>query len=182
MTTACRVVLVGMMGSGKTTVGQLLSDRTGWPYHDNDELLDRLFGATPRQVLARSGEARLRETESSALALGLESPAPCIIAAAAGTILDEPNRRVVRAAGVVVWLRATAESLNERAFGAEHRPWLDSGGKPWVRSTLLERDPLYASVADVIVDTDRREPEEIAEQILGRVSELCPEEPAAAPT
>lgn len=181
MTTACRVILVGMMGSGKTTVGQLLSDRTGWPYHDNDELLDRLFDATPRQVLAQSGEARLRETESSALALGLESPAPCIVAAAAGTILDEPNRRLVRDAGVVVWLRATADSLNERAFGAEHRPWLDTGGEPWVRSALLERDPLYASVADVTVDVDAREPEEIAEEILGCVSALCPGEPAATP-
>jgi shikimate kinase len=178
VTTACRVILVGMMGSGKTTVGQLMSDRTGWPYLDNDELLDRLFGATPRQVLAQSGEARLREAESSALALGLESPAPCIIGAAAGTILDEPNRRLVREAGVVVWLRASAETLNVRAFGAEHRPWLETGGEAWVRSTVLERDPLYASVAGVVVDTDRRQPDEIAEETLRQVSEQCPEESA----
>jgi shikimate kinase len=181
VTTACRVILVGMMGSGKSTVGQLLSDGSGWPYHDNDELLDRLFNATPRQVLAESGEARLRETESSALALGLKSPAPCIIGAAAGTILDEPNRRLVREAGVVVWLRATAESLNERAFGAEHRPWLESGGEEWVRSTVAERDPLYASAAEVIVDTDGREASEIADEILGHIAELCPEESAPRP-
>jgi shikimate kinase len=170
------VILVGMMGSGKTTVGRLLSKRTGWPYHDNDVLLDRLFGATPRQVLAQSGEARLRESESSALALGLERAAPCIIGAAAGTILDEANRRLLGEAGIVVWLRATPESLNERAFGAEHRPWLDTGGEAWIRSSVVERDPLYGSVADVIVDTDGREPGMIAEEILGRVAALCPEE------
>jgi shikimate kinase len=175
VTTACRVILVGMMGSGKTTVGRLLSERTGWPYHDNDELLDRLFGATPRQVLAESGEEWLRASESSALALGLESEAPCIIAAAAGTILDEPNRRLLDDAGIVAWLRATPLALNERAFGAEHRPWLDTGGEAWVRSSMAERDPLYASVADLIVDTDGREADEIAKEILAHLARLCPE-------
>lgn len=181
MTAACRVILVGMMGSGKTTVGRLMSQRTGWPYHDNDELLNRLYGATPRQVLAQSGEARLRETESSALALGLESAVPSIVGAAAGTILDERNRRLLGHAGVVVWLRARPDVLNERAFGADHRPWLDTGGEVWVRSTVIERNPLYESVADVIADTDGREPDEIAREILGRVTELCPEEPERMP-
>ena len=168
-----------MMGSGKTTVGRLLSERTGWPYHDNDELLGQLFGATPRQVLAVSGEERLRESESSALALGLDSPAPCIVGVAAGTILDEGNRRLLGEKGIVVWLRTAPDVLSQRAFGADHRPWLDTGGEAWVRSNVAERGPLYGAVADLIVDTDGRKPEEIAEEILNRVGELCPDRPSS---
>lgn len=164
-----------MMGSGKTTVGHLLSERTGWPYHDNDELLDKLFGATPRQVLAASGEERLRESESSALTLGLRSPVPCIVASAAGTILDERNRRLLTRSGTVVWLRASPAVLAERAPGAEHRPWLDAGGEAWIYSSTAERDPLYTSVANLVVDTDGRMPGEIAAEILGGIAEHCPD-------
>ena len=177
MLAACRVILVGMMGSGKTTVGRLLSERTGWPYHDNDELLDLLFGATPRQVLAASGEDRLRESESSALALGLRSPAPCIVGTAAGTILDEHNRQLLTRSGIVVWLRATPAVLGERALGAEHRPWLDTGGEAWILASAAERDPLYGSIADLVVDTRGRMPGEIADEILGGIAERCPDLP-----
>ncbi len=171
-----------MMGSGKTTVGSLLAERTGWPYHDNDELLKRLLAASPREVLAVSGEVALRESESRALAQGLESSAPCIVGAAAGTILDERNRRLLGESGIVVWLHATPDALNERAFGAEHRPWLDTDGQPWVRSTVAERDPLYAGVARVTVDTDGRDAEQVAEEILARIAEICTREVGSTTT
>ena len=64
----CRVLLIGMMGSGKSTIGRLLSDATGWPYIDNDELVRQTHGATARQILAERGEARMRAAESDALA------------------------------------------------------------------------------------------------------------------
>ena len=171
----CRVVLVGMMGSGKTTVGRLLSEQTGWSLHDNDELVLRLFDATPRQILASGGEPRLRAAESEALAMGLEAPAPCIVGAAAGTILDEANRRRVRGAGVVVWLRAARATVEERAMGAAHRPWLDTGGESWIRDAVRERDPLYSSVADVTVAADGRAAGEVAAEILEhlRGAEAC---------
>ncbi len=125
-------------------------------------------------MLAASGEAALRESESRGLALGLESPAPCVVGAAAGTILDDRNRRPLGESGIVVWLRSTAAVLNERAFGAAHPPWLETGGEAWVRSTVAERDPLYASVADVTVDTDGRRAQQVADEILGRIAEICP--------
>jgi shikimate kinase len=150
------VILIGMMGSGKSTVGRLLSELTQWPHHDNDDLVLRLFEATPRQILADRGEAKLREAESEALAMGLEAPAPCIVGAAAGTILDEGNRRTLREAGPVVWLRASATNVEARAVGAEHRPWLDTGGLATIQAAVADRDPLYASVAEVTVETDGR--------------------------
>jgi shikimate kinase len=166
-----------MMGSGKSTVGRLLSRRTGWPLHDNDELVLRLFDATPRQILDSDGEARLRAAESEALAMGLEAPAPCIVLAAGGTILDESNRRQLRDAGIVVWLRASPEIVAKRAIGAEHRPWLDTDGEAWVRDAVDQRNPLYASVASVTVEADRRAPAKIAAEIFEhlRAADFCPD-------
>lgn len=169
---ACRVVLVGMMGSGKTTVGRRLSGLTGWTYHDNDELLARLYRSTPREILAGRGEFELRESESRALALGLEAPPPCIVGAAAGTILDDGNRNKLRHAGVVAWLRADAEALEARAVGAAHRPWIDAGGGGWIRSALATREPLYGSVAQITLETDGRSPDVVAQDLLAALAEL----------
>jgi shikimate kinase len=164
-----RVVLVGMMGSGKTSVGRALAERTGWPYVDNDELLDRLIGLTPKQILAEQGEDALRRSESAALALGLEAPAPSILGAAAGTILDVANRDALRASGIVVWLRASVETLAERSIGAKHRAWLDEGGATWINETVAERYPLYASVAEMTVDVEGRSADDLAREIENRV-------------
>ena len=134
----CRVVLIGMMGSGKTSVGRLLSRRTGWPYADNDELLTQLVGKTPRELLAEDGEEMLRESESAALRLGLQSPEPSIVGAAGGTILDPGNRRALKAAGLVVWLRASTAVIEQRATGGAHRAWLEAGGYQQNRTRASE--------------------------------------------
>ena len=168
----CRVVFMGMMGSGKSTIGRELASRTGWPYHDNDELLERDRGITARALLGAHGEDALRAAEAAALALGLREPEPCIIGAAAGTILDPDSRAAMTRDGLVVWLRASPATLAARAAGATHRPWLEQG-EQWFQATVAERDPLYASVADVVVDTDHRSPAEVAAELLPRLVELC---------
>lgn len=157
---ACRVILVGMMGSGKTTIGRVLSEATGWPYVDNDELVRRHAGMTAREVLAQDGQDRLREVESAALALGLELLPPVIVGVAAGTVLNAANRRAMDDGGIVVWLRASAETLIRRAGGAAHRPFIDRGGAAWMEETAADREPLYAQIADVTVDTGALTPEE----------------------
>lgn len=163
----CRVVLVGMMGSGKTTVGRLLASRTGWPLYDNDTLLALLReGATPRVVLAESGVDGLRAAEADALRLGLSRPAPCIVAAPAGAILEGHMREALMKQALVIWLDAGPRTLARRARGAPHRPWLEGDAETWMRSNLAERAPLYKSVADLIVWTQRRRPAAAANQIL----------------
>ena len=162
---AVRVVLVGMMGSGKSTIGRLLAERTGWPFHDNDALLERATGLSPRELVALRGEAALRTSESSALALGLSLPAPCIVGAAAGSITD-PAARVKLADPLIVWLRAGSQTLARRARGATHRPWLDTDATGWMQRTLAERAPLYEAVADLVVDTEGRTSEQVADEIL----------------
>ena len=162
----CRVLLIGMMGSGKSTIGRLLADATGWPYADNDELVLRAHGATPRTLLAEHGEAAMRRAESEALASGVALPPPAIVGVAAGVILDAADRETLRGGGIVVWLRASADDLAARAAGAEHRPWLDGDPSAWMTAALLEREPLYASVADHVVDTDAAAPDETAARLV----------------
>jgi shikimate kinase len=147
-----RVILIGMMGSGKTTIGSLLSLATGWKYVDNDELVRRLTGRTARQVLAERGEERMRKVETDALRLGTELTGPIIVGVAAGTILQQANRDRLRDAGFVVWLRADPAVLRERAASAGHRPFVDAD-PGWIARTAEERAPLYAEVADLVVDT-----------------------------
>lgn len=166
---SCRIILVGMMGSGKSTIGRLLSDATGWPYVDNDELVRRSHGTTARELLAERGQAAMRAAESSALALGLEVPEPAIIGVAAGTILDPANRDRLSDGGIVVWLRASADALAARALGAEHRPWIDTGGGSWMHDATIEREALYQSVADITIDTTAGSPEAAAADLGERL-------------
>ena len=160
-----------MMGCGKTTVGRLLAARTGWPYIDNDELLARLSGANAKEVLERAGESSLRAAEADALRVGLQTPAPCIIGAAAGSILDTNLRAEFDRSSKVVWLTASPRILARRARGAAHRPWLDTDAVTWMSTTLAERAPLYELAADLIVITDRRKPSAIAAQIANWLEE-----------
>ena len=166
---ACRVLLIGMMGSGKSTIGRILAEATGWPYVDNDDLVRRSTGTTARQIVAEDGEADMRSAEAAALALGVDVAAPAIVGVAAGTILDPTNRERLRAGGVVVWLRADADILEARAISGDHRPFLDQHGGAWIRDTIAERDPLYASVADIEVDTGAMLAEGSSAEIVARL-------------
>ena len=155
-----------MMGSGKSTIGSLLAQRTGWSYHDNDLLLERSLGVNARALLAESGVDAMRRAESDALRLGLAQPEPCIVGAAAGTVLGADSRSALERHALVVWLRTSPRTLAGRAVGAKHRPWLEGDPEGWMRRTLDARRPLYESVADHTVDTDDRSPEATAEDIF----------------
>ena len=165
-----RVLLLGMMGSGKSSIGEALSNRTGWPFVDNDALVERATGHTARELLARRGEEAMRAAEAAALETALGLPTPIIAATAAGTILDPDNRRRLDEGGFVVWLHAPADVLAARAVGSSHRPWLDDDPVGWFRAAERERAPLYESVADLTVDTSRETPDESATRIVETIS------------
>lgn len=166
-----RVVLVGMMGSGKTTIGRELSKITGWPYHDNDALLAQVTGATAKDLLTDTGVGELRAGEAGALELGLGQPAPCIIGAPAGTVMDGRLRDMVKSHAIVVWLTASPKALVRRARGAAHRPWLGGDAEGWMTTTLAQRAPLYEALADLTVNTERRRPHAVAQQIADSLRE-----------
>lgn len=167
------MILVGMMGSGKTTIGRLLSEATGWPYVDNDELVRRSHGRTSREILAIDGEPMLRAAEASALALGLELVPPIIVGVAAGAILDHGHRQALDAGGLVVWLRADTATLVARAMDATHRPFVDTGGHEWLADAVIQREPLYTSVADLVVDTDAGTPHDAVETIRAHLETVA---------
>ena len=163
-----------MMGSGKTTIGHELSLITGWPYYDNDALLARLTGgATAKDLLSDDGVGSLRSGEAGALELGLKEAAPCIVGAPAGTIMDPRLRELMKRDALVVWLAAGPRTLARRARGAAHRPWLGTDADAWMTTTLAERSPLYEALADMTVNTDRRRPRAVAQQIADWLEERC---------
>lgn len=168
---ACRVVLIGLMGSGKTTIGRLLAARTGWPYHDNDDLLLHAFGGNPRELMAERGEDRMHAAEAEALRFGLSEPAPCLIGAAAASVLD-PASVARLSQAVVVWLRARPDTLVPRAIGAAHRPFLATDPLAWLTAAAAARDPLYRAAADITVDVDRLPPPQVADAILAALAQL----------
>lgn len=160
-----RVLLVGMMAAGKSTVGKQLANRLGWPYYDNDELLRRAVGIDTRAVLERDGEAALRRAESAALTVALVEGAPLVAGVAGGIVEDPLDRARLRSGGFVVWLRASIDTLVRRAAGSD-RPWLRDDPRTALTALYAGRAHLYLSVASFVVDVDELTAAEVAGRIL----------------
>ena len=161
-----RIFLVGMVGAGKTTVGRAISERTGWPYLDNDELVRRLTGREPDEIFATDGEDVLHLAEMQALDVAFGMDPPVVVGVAGVSVTDPAAREALREGGHVVWLRARVETLLERIGSGEGRR-IDATDPDWLRARFREREPLYGAVAEQIVDVDERSPAEVAEAILG---------------
>ena len=167
---ARHLVLIGMMGSGKSTVGRLVAERLGRAFVDSDEQLRERLGRTAREIAERDGEEALRRAEADALTAALAGPADNVIAAAAGVVLDPRNRELLRARAEVVWLRARLDTLADRvaSAGDAHRPWLGDDLRESLARLDEGRRELYAEVATEIVDVDGLSPSEVAAEILRR--------------
>ena len=164
------MVLVGLMGSGKTTVGRLLAQRLGRPFVDSDEVIEAREGRTVREIWLTDGEPAFRELETAALLAALAAEAPSVIAAAGGVVLAERNRLAIKAAHVhVVWLRADPTVLVGRAKRGDHRPLLDGDPAATLRAMATEREELYRDVATATVDVAHRSPAEVADAIESEV-------------
>lgn len=161
-----RILLVGMMGSGKTTVGRELARTTGWPFLDNDALLRELTGREPAAIDAVDGEAALHAAEIAALGAALSRPGPAIIAVAGAIVDDDAASMELRSgANHVVWLRASPPTLRVRiAAGTGRRA--DARDLGWLMARALEREPRYLAVADQVIDVEDHRPRAIANAIL----------------
>lgn len=164
-----RVLLVGMMGAGKTTVGRLVAAELGWPYLDSDEEVERTTGHSVRELFATSGEAAFRAAESTVLADAVARPGPAVVSVAGGAVLDPVNRSLLRRAGVVVWLRARPATLGARVGDGTGRPLLGEQPPAALARLDAERRPFYAEVADAVVDVDDLTPPEAAEQVRAAI-------------
>lgn len=166
---AGHIVLVGMMGAGKTTIGSRLARRLDRPFVDSDVQVERRAHRTVRQIFETDGEAAFRALEAEALAEALGSEEPAVIAAAGGTVLDPLNRRRMQDCGTVVFLNARPEALVGRVGGDDHRPLLGDDPGPVLHQMHADRRALYEEVADLVIDTGTLTPDDIIEQILAEV-------------
>lgn len=162
-----RILLIGLMGSGKSTIGRRLSRETGWPYLDNDALLEAVTGRTAPDLIAEGGEAGLHAAEMAAFAYALTAPTPVIVGVAGWIVADRDGRERLRDAGTVVWLRARPETLHTRSGTGRGRR-TDATSVDWIRDVAEERADWFASVADLTIDVDRMRPREIVTRILSR--------------
>ncbi|MBA2382391.1 MAG: AAA family ATPase [Chloroflexi bacterium] len=163
-----RILLVGMMGAGKSSVGRELAKRTGRPFLDNDALVRELTGREPAAIDAEDGENALHDAEVAAFRAAIERPGAPIIAVA-GAVVDLPReRRRLAGAGHVVWLRARPGTLLSRiGSGAGRRA--DARDLGWLTARATEREPVYRSVADQVIDVENVNPRAAARLILAAV-------------
>ena len=157
------------MGSGKTTTGRSLAARLGWQFADLDSEIEKAAGRSVAKIFEDEGETAFRKRETEALrAILVDADAHLVLALGGGTLLSEENRQLVRQHCQCVWLKALPEALSDRlAREAEGRPLLAGQDlRTRVATLLASREATYREAADVAVDTDGVDQEEIVKRII----------------
>jgi shikimate kinase len=155
-----RLVLVGPMGAGKTTVGRLLAARWGVPFRDTDDDIERADGRSVSDIFVESGEEHFRALERAAVGRALTDH-PGVLALGGGAVMAEETRRAV-AGQPVVFLRVGLTDAATRVGLGASRPLLLGNVRGTMKALLEERSPVYESVSVAVVDTDGRTADEVA--------------------
>lgn len=171
MTPERHLVLIGLMGAGKTTVGRECARRLGRTFVDTDDLVTASAHMTVEQIFAEAGEAGFRTLEHAVVADVSESPEPLVVACGGGAVLDPDNRRALRRAGVVVWLRAPAATLAGRVGDGSTRPLLRDDPVGALARLERLREPAYEAAAHLSVDTDGLDVDAVAANVLTAFAE-----------
>jgi shikimate kinase len=166
---ATHVVIVGLMGAGKTSIGKRVAKRLGRLFVDSDEELERETGKTARRLLADEGVDSLHAREAAVVDAALASGDPLVIGAPASIVLQADMRDRLRREHTV-WLRADPHWLTEKMAKSdnEQRPFVDTDPDVLVR-LHAERAPLYEEVASVVAESTGRDKDEVADEIVERL-------------
>lgn len=163
------IVLIGMPGSGKTTVGAALARLLQWRFVDTDDMVAAEVGEVA-PFIEREGIDAFRARERSAIDGLTNVTGDVVISVGGGAVLDPANRQALAALGSVVWLRAPLATLLERVDDGDGRPLLAGDAEAALARLLHERVPLYESLASVVVDVHALDPNEAAVAIVKEVS------------
>lgn len=166
------VVLIGAMGSGKSTVGRLLAARTGRRFLDNDDTLTARLRVTAASVADRDGLDVLHQLEADLLLDNLSTFLPAVVAGAASVVDDRRVREALADNHTVVWLEGDPAALARRAGGAAHRPHADDAAA--LRGLAERRARRFASTADLIVDVTTATPATIIDHIVAGLGTRTP--------
>ncbi len=158
------IVLVGFMGTGKSTVGRLLASRLDREFIDMDTVIEDREGCTIPEIFSSKGEPYFRELERN-LAIELGQQNKLVIACGGGIVKDPSNLQALSESGLVVCLKADEETILKRVAAAQNRPLLWGDKAERIRTLLHQRAALYDAIP-LSIDTSSLTPEEIAERIL----------------
>jgi 3-dehydroquinate synthase len=159
------IVLVGLMGAGKTSIGRRLAARLGMPFRDADAEIELAAGCTVPELFSRYGERAFRDGERRVIRRLLGAD-PLVLAFGGGAYMDPDTRAATRAEAVTIWLRCPLPTLVRRVSGREHRPLLHGGDAAEILQRLVDqRYPIYAE-ADVIVDCGDESPDTTTSQVM----------------
>ena len=165
------IVLVGLMGAGKTTIGRRLAGKLNLSFTDADSEIEKAAGKSIPEIFADHGEEYFRDGERRVIARLLEN-GPQVLATGGGAFMDETTRENVSRHGISIWLRADLELLMKRVMKRSHRPLLKTKDPRAVMEKLMnERYPVYA-LADIIVDTRDAPHEVIVADVIDHLSTL----------
>jgi shikimate kinase len=169
------LALVGFRGTGKTTVGRLLASAMNRRFVDVDREIECRSGRSIAAIFAETGEAAFRDWEECTLAEVFELYPEAVVATGGGSVMREHNRSQMRAFGQIVWLTADPDELARRLQtderGQDVRPPLTSKGViEEISHVLRERLPIYQRLADLVIETGGKSPEEVASAILPGVA------------
>jgi shikimate kinase len=166
------IVLIGPMGAGKTTVAGLLAERLGTSVRDTDHDVEATAGRTIADIFVDDGEAAFRALERQAVATAVATH-DGVLALGGGAVLD-PGTRDLLAGHDVVFLRVGLSEAVKRVGLGTSRPLLLGNVRGRIKTLLDERTPVYESAATLVVDTDGRSPEDVAEEIVSALARKAP--------
>jgi len=176
------IALIGMPGSGKSSVGRQLARRLNWAFSDSDVEVERQIGCSIRAYFEQHGEPAFRDVEQSVLADLLERDR-LVLATGGGAVLRDANRRVLASRAAVVYLRSSAEELMRRLRHDTHRPLLQvSDPLRKLRQLFEERDPLYRECARFVIETGRPSVKILSGMILMQLELAGVIDPSEAPS
>lgn len=167
------IVLVGLMGAGKTAVGRRLAGLLGLPFIDADQEIEQAAGCSIAEIFERFGEPAFRDVERRVIRRLLEGPR-VVLATGGGAFMDEATRRLIRHKSLSVWLRATLPLLLKRVAGRTHRPLLNSGDPSAILERLMTlRHPVYAE-ADIVIDSKDEPVDAMVERLAATIAQHAP--------